>query len=316
MKVLITRRIHQEAVELLASRFDVDYIGKNEPLPREFLIDNIRKYQGILCCVSEKFDADLLMLARTNLKIISNMAAGLDNIDAKTARSLGIEVRNTAEVVTECTADFTLALALSLLRKVPQAQNYIRLNRWISWDPEIFLGRNLRDLTWGIIGLGKIGQAVAKRLHGFGCRILYCDPHVTLNFLQNGLVRLKKAPFEELLRTSDIISLHVPLTEETTYLINSDVFKTMKKTALLINMARGQVVNTSDLVTALKNDEIAGAALDVVDPEPLSGNHDILRFDNIIITPHIGTATEECRRDMAVTAAKNIVDFFDGEFKQ
>jgi glyoxylate reductase len=316
MKVLITRRIHREAVELLTSCFDVDYIDKNEPLSRKFLIDNIRKYQGILCCVSEKFDADLLLLARTNLKIISNMAAGLDNIDAKTAYSLGIEVRNTAEVVTECTADFTLALALSLLRKVPQAQDYIRLNKWISWDPEIFLGRNLRDLTWGIVGLGKIGQAVARRLFGFGCHLLYYDPYVTLDFLQNGLVELKKTSLQELLKASDIISLHVPLTEETTYLINSDAFKTMKKTALLINMARGRVVNTSDLVTALKNCEIAGAALDVFDPEPLSGDHDILRFDNIIVTPHIGTASEECRRDMAVTAAKNIVNFFDGEFKQ
>jgi glyoxylate reductase len=315
MKVLITRRIHREAVELLTNRFDVDYIDKNEPLRREFLIDNIRKYQGILCCISEKFDADILLLARANLKIISNMAVGLDNIDIKTARTLGIEVRNTTEVVTECTADFTLALALSLLRKVPQALEYIRLNKWTSWDPEIFLGRNLRDLTWGIVGLGKIGQAVAKRLKAFRCHILYYDPYVTLDFLQNGLVELKKVSLEELLKASDIISLHVPLTQETRCMINNDAFKAMKKTALLINLARGRVVNTSDLVTALKIDKIAGAALDVFDPEPLSGDHEIFQFDNIIITPHIGTATEECRKDMAIAAAKNIVSFFDKESK-
>lgn len=316
MKVLITRKIHPRAVRLLTTCFDVDYIGKNEPLARKFLVDHIKKYQGILCCVSEKFDAELLQLGRANLKIISNMAAGLDNIDTQTASSLGIEVRNTAEVVTECTADFTLALALSLLRKVPQADHYIRLNKWNSWDPEIFLGRTLRGLAWGIIGLGKIGQAVAKRLYGFGCHVLYFDPHVTFPAEQNDLVRLKKVPLDELLRTSDIISLHVPLTAETTYLINSDAFQAMKKTALLINMARGQVVNTSDLVAALKNNEIAGAALDVIDPEPLSGNHEILQFDNVIITPHIGTASEECRRDMAVAAANNIINFFNGEFKQ
>jgi len=316
MRILVTRKIHPKAVELLTSRYEVDYIAKNEPLAYDFLIGNAEKYQGILCCVSEKIDADFLWTARTNLKIISNMAAGLDNIDVKTALSLGIEVRNTPDVVTECTADFTLALALSLLRKIPRAQDYIRCNKWISWDPEIFLGRNLQDLTWGIIGLGRIGRAVAKRLIAFGCHLIYHDPYVTLDSTQDGLVELKKSTLNELLRLSDIISLHVPLTRETACLINSKSLERMKKTALLINMARGGVVNTFDLITTLKNKEIGGIAFDVFDPEPLTGNHEIFQFDNVIITPHIGTATEECRRDMAVMAAKNIVDFFNKEHNQ
>jgi lactate dehydrogenase-like 2-hydroxyacid dehydrogenase len=315
MKVLITRKIHPEAVGLLRSRFDIDYQGQNVPLPRQYLIDHIGNYHGILSCVSERFDAGLLERAKLKLKIISNMAAGLDNIDVSTARALGIEVRNTPDVVTECTADFTLAMALSLLRKIPQAHDYVRRDKWTAWDPEIFLGRTLCGLTWGIVGLGKIGLAVARRIIGFGCHIMYFDPYVTLTQLQDGQIELQKTGFRDLLKASDIISVHVPLTAETKYLMDGEALRAMKKTAFLINMARGQVVKSKDLVSALMKKRIAGAALDVFDPEPISGNHDILKFGNIIVTPHIGTATEECRREMAMAAAKNIVDFFKQELK-
>jgi len=239
----------------------------------------------------------------------------LDNIDVSTARALGIEVRNTPDVVTECTADFTLAMALSLLRKIPQAHDYVRRDKWTAWDPEIFLGRTLCGLTWGIVGLGKIGLAVARRIIGFGCHIMYFDPYVTLTQLQDGQIELQKTGFRDLLKASDIISVHVPLTAETKYLMDGEALRAMKKTAFLINMARGQVVKSKDLVSALMKKRIAGAALDVFDPEPISGNHDILKFGNIIVTPHIGTATEECRREMAMAAAKNIVDFFKQELK-
>jgi len=315
MKILITRRIHPEAVDLLKSRFEIDYSGQNEPFPRQRLIDTIGTYQGILSCVSEKFDSDLLWQAKSNLKIISNMAAGLDNIDTKTARMLGIEVRNTPDPVTECTADFTMALALCLLRKIPEAQSYVLRSKWTAWDPEIFLGRTLRDLTWGIVGFGKIGRAVAARGFGFGCRIQYSDPYAELDSLPPHLLALKNVSLEELLRTSDIVSLHVPLTDETRHLIDRRAFQAMKTTAFLINMARGPVVHTSDLVAALKGRKIAGAALDVFDPEPLSGDHDIFRCDRVIVVPHIGTATAECRREMAIAAAQHLIDFFEREFK-
>jgi lactate dehydrogenase-like 2-hydroxyacid dehydrogenase len=315
MKILITRRIHPEAVDLLAGRFEVDYSGRNEALPRQFLLDHINKYQGIVSCLTEKFDAELLKRARSNLKIISNMAAGLDNIDIKAAQALGIEIRNTADPVTECTADFTLALALSLVRKVPEAQAYVRQNQWTAWDPEIFLGRTLRDVIWGIVGFGKIGRAVASRLFGFGCRIQYFDPNVTLDDLPPHFRTVLPLSWENLLKTSDIISLHIPFTDATKHLFDRKAFEAMKPTALFVNMARGPVVHTPDLVAALKNHEIAGAALDVIDPEPVRGDHDIFQCDRVIIVPHIGTATEECRREMAMTAAKHILDFFDEKIK-
>ena len=172
MNVLITRRIHPEAVGLLRSRFDIDYQDRNAPLSRQYLIDHIGDYQGVLSCISERLDRGLLERAKPNLQIVSNMAAGLDNIDVSAARDLGIEIRNTPDVVTECTADFTLAMALSLLRKIPQAHDYVRRDKWTAWDPEIFLGRTLCGLTWGIVGLGKIGLAVARRISGFGCHIM------------------------------------------------------------------------------------------------------------------------------------------------
>jgi len=309
MKILITRRIDQSAVSLLKRHFEVNYINENKPLDRNFLLNHIKNYEGVLCCISEKFDAELLNLAKTRLKVISNMAAGIDNIEVKVARELGIEVFNTPVVVTESTADLTLALALALIRKLDAAQIYIKNNKWIAWDPEIFLGRTLNSLTWGIVGFGQIGQAVAKRIFGFGVKVLYNDPYIDINCL-NGYIPVHKATLDNILLKSDVVSLHIPLTKETTQLINLEKFKRMKKSAFLINMARGKIVNTRDLISALELKEISGAAFDVFDPEPLSGNHEIFKFNNVVITPHIGTATIDCRRKMALLAAKNIINFF------
>ena len=309
MKILITRRIHQDAVDLLRKYIEIDYVEKNEPLSRQFLLENLRNYTGVLSCVSEKFDSELLDSAKDNLRVISNMAVGLDNIDLVKAKEFGILVYNTPGVVTDSTADLTICLALALIRKINLAQKYIQENKWIAWDPEIFLGRTLKSLKWGIVGFGQIGQAVAKRLYGFGVDISYYDPQVDIDCL-NGYIKVNKTTFEDILVKSDIVSLHIPLNNKTEHLFNIEKFKQMKKSAYLINIARGGVVNTSDLILALKTKEIARAALDVFDPEPLQGNHEIFNFDNVLITPHIGTATLECRKEMALMAAKNILKFF------
>ena len=306
-KILVTRRINQNAIDILTSSgFEVKYYNENHSIDKETLIKILPEYDGVLCCVSEKIDSDLLNIAAPKLKAISNMAVGLDNIDVTLARSLGIEVFNTPNVVTESTADMTIAMAFSLTRHLLSANNFIKTGHWSGWDPEIFIGRSFSNLTWGIVGFGNIGKAVAKRLSGFGIKVYFFDP-IETGYSQTTAVKTSLAV---LLSMSDIISLHMPLSKETSQFFNMEKFSQMKPSSLLINMARGKIVNSVDLITALRMKTIAGAALDVFDPEPIPQNHEILRFDNVILTPHIGTATLECRRDMAVMAANNLINYF------
>lgn len=304
MRILVTRKIHSSAIAMLKEAgFEVVSLDENKPCDPDFLSENIDKFDGLLSCVSERIDKTLLLKAATRLKVISNMAVGLDNIDVNTATGLGIRVFNTPDVVTGPTADLTLSLAFALIRKIGQADSFVRHGLWKSWDPEIFLGRNFSSLVWGIIGYGNIGKAVAKRLSGFGMTVLFFDPVTT-----NSDEYASNSSITELLRSSDVVSLHFPLTDKTVKYFDKEKFKVMKTDAILINMARGGVVNSLDLIDALRNKRIAGAAIDVFDPEPIPVTHEILSFENVIITPHIGTATLECRKGMAEMAAKNIVD--------
>jgi len=303
MRILITRKIHISSKILLENAgFEVISFDTNAPLDPQYLLDNIYKFDGILTCVSEKIDRSILLKANGRLKIISNMAVGLDNIDLDSAKEFGIRVFNTPGVVTGPTADLTLAIGFALIRKVKEADIFIREGNWNAWDPEIFLGRNFSSLVWGIVGYGNIGKSVAKRLSGFGMKVLFYDP------LFNKNDKLAEyAEIEELLNNSDVISLHLPLNQSTTNFFDLRKFSLMKKSAIFINMARGGVVNSFDLIKTLEQKNIAGAALDVFAPEPIPLNHVILSFKNVLLTPHIGTATIECRREMAEYAAKNII---------
>jgi glyoxylate reductase len=294
---------------MLNKKFDVDYIAINEPLSYNFLLDNIYKYDGVLSTITEKFDEGIMQASKKKLKIISNMAVGMDNIDLKAADKFGIKVFNTPDVVTDSTADFTIALGLSFLRQVIDSNLFIKENKWKKWDPEIFNGRSLRNFSWGIIGFGRVGKAVAERLKGFGVKIYYYDVNKVNDLSNFDFVEFLE--FDKLLNFSDVISIHIPLNEYTRNLINYSAFQKMSKKPLVINMARGAVLNSIDLIKALQEGLISGAALDVFDPEPISADHPILKFKNVLITPHIGTATIECRRDMAITAAKNIIKFFE-----
>lgn len=304
MRVLVTRKIHISAKKLLENAgFEVISFDINKPLAPQYLIDNIDKFDGVLTCVSERIDRAIMLKANGRLKIISNMAVGLDNIDVESANELGIRVFNTPGVVTGPTADLTLAIAFALLRKIKEADIFVREGLWKAWDPEIFLGRNFSSLVWGIVGYGNIGKAVAKRLSGFGMEILFYDPVENRTDNIAAYTRI-----DELLNKSDVISLHLPLTEDTKNFFDIRKFRLMRKDAILVNMARGGVVNSSDLLETLKQKGIAGAALDVFAPEPIPFGSEILSFENVLVTPHIGTATIECRKEMAEFAAKNIIN--------
>ena len=304
MRILVTRKIHISAIKMLENAgFEVTSFTINEPLHPQYIIDNINKFDAILTCVSEKIDRDILSKAGGRLKVISNMAVGLDNIDVNAANEFGIKVSNTPDVVTGPTADLTISLAFALLRKVMDADNFVREGLWKSWDPEIFLGRNFSSLTWGIVGYGNIGKAVATRLSGFGLKIFFFD---TVEKRSDAVADY--SDIDELMINSDVISLHLPLTDTTKNFIDLRKFKLMRKDAILVNMARGGVVCSSDLLETLKQKGIAGAALDVFDPEPIPAGSEILSFKNILFTPHIGTATVECRQEMAELAAKNIIN--------
>jgi lactate dehydrogenase-like 2-hydroxyacid dehydrogenase len=304
MRVLISRKIHVSAKNLLENAgFEVVSFDTNKPLDPQYILNNIDKFDGILTCVSERIDRTIMSKANGRLKIISNMAVGLDNIDLVSANELGILVYNTPVVVTGPTADLTITMAFALLRKIIQADHFVRNGLWKAWDPEIFLGVNFSSLTWGIVGYGNIGKAVAKRLSGFEMEVLCYDPieQMSDNYAQY-------TGIEELLNKCDVISLHLPLNSDTKNFFNLGKFRMMKKDAILVNMARGGVVNSSDLTEALSQKIIGGAALDVFDPEPIPAENKILSFDNVLLSPHIGTATIQCRKEMAELAAQNIIN--------
>ena len=308
-KIFITRRIPLVAKELLSPYFDVEMNSENSPLSRDKLKEIVRDYEGILSTVTERFDEDTLNNAQ-KLKVISNYAVGLDNINLKLAAEKGIAIYNTPDVVTYSTADMTLSLLLSLIRKIDLAQRFVHENKWKCWDPELFLGEELHGKTFGIIGLGKIGKEVAKRAYGFGLNVVYFTRTPTKFDEEYYNTKIKAVDLDTLLKQSDYISIHLPLTEETKHLIGSDAFSKMNNKPIILNLSRGGIVDTGSLIYALENGQIKGACLDVTNPEPLPENHPLLKYPNCIITPHIGTATTECRINMATLAAKNLINHF------
>jgi glyoxylate reductase len=305
-KVLITRRLPNIAKEILSTRFSVDQIDNNKPLSKIKLIDIIGEYDGVLSTVTEIFDKSVLLKSK-KLKVISNYAVGLDNIDLDCAGKLGINVFNTPDQVTNSTADLTIALLLTLLRKLPQATEFAKENKWSNWDPEIFLGEELNNKTLGILGFGKIGQAVARRAIGFGLNIVYYN-HTKKKISTYLANNVESLDYKEVLENSDYLSIHLPLNDQTRGFINFESYILMKKYPVILNMSRGDIVNTNDLIKALKKGQIRGAALDVTSPEPLPSSNQLYSFENCIISPHIGTATNECRYEMAKASAKNILN--------
>jgi phosphoglycerate dehydrogenase-like enzyme len=296
------------------------------PLPEEWVGANLQEYQviladgtqrgiapqlreylssaaGILCLLDDPIPADILHNA-PNLEVISNLAVGVDNIDLDTCTKLGIPVGHTPGVLTDGTADLAVALLLSVARLLPIASQDARQGKWANWNPTGWLGADLRDATVGIVGLGKIGFAVAQRLIGFGPKIIFTSKHPKPN--QAEILNAQQVSLDELLRTSDFICLHTALTEETEGMIDKEAFQIMKSTAILINAARGSVVDTEALLAALKTGQIRAAGLDVTDPEPLPPDHPLYQMENCLITPHIGSATYQTRKSMTAIALRNL----------
>ncbi len=304
-KVFITRKIPQAGLDLLKENIDLEIWDKNAPPPYSILLEKVRDIDGLLCLLTDPIDQQLINQA-SRLKVISQMAVGYDNIDINAATNRGIPVGHTPGVLTEATADLTWALLMAITRRISEAQEYIKQGQWTTWEPMGLLGADFIGATLGLIGLGRIGQAVARRAQGFNLNILYSQPHRLEVKLEQEL-RVKYVAFKELLKESDFISLHAPLTEQTYHLIGVNELKLMKATAFLINTARGAMIDQTALYDALKPGKIAGAALDVTDPEPLPKDHPLLALNNVIITPHIGSASYQTRDQMSIIAAQNLL---------
>jgi len=307
--VYITRRIPSAAVELLRDRFEVTMNASERNARRAEIKQALKEAHALLCLLTDTVD-DEIMASAPNLKIVANMAVGYDNIDLKAATKRRIMVTNTPGVLTETTADLTWALILGVARRLVEADHYTHEGKFSGWGPMLFMGADVDGKTLGIVGFGRIGQAVARRALGFGMRVLYSDETRAAAALERKL-GAKKVSLETLLRQSDFVTLHVPLTKSTHHLIGREQLRLMKPTAYLINTSRGPVVVEKELVRALKDSAIAGAGLDVYEKEPKLARG-LLDLRNVVLLPHIGSASTETRTKMAVMAAENIVVALSG----
>lgn len=312
-KLFITRELPGDAISKLKNYYDVEVWSKSTPPPRDVLLQKVKDIEALACLLTDKIDKELIDNA-PNLRIVSQYAVGYDNIDVDYATKRGIYVTNTPGVLTDATADLTFALILAVARRIVEAHRFVVDGDWyrskVPWHPSMMLGIELKGKTIGIIGMGRIGKAVAKRALGFDMNIVYYDRN-RLSAEEESKLKAKFLPLEELIRISDIITVHLPLTEDTKHLITIDHFKQMKRTAIFINTARGGIVKTDDLVRALENKWIYGAGLDVFEEEPLPPDHPLNKFPNVVLTPHIGSATWEARVAMANAVAENLIAFYE-----
>lgn len=309
-KVLLTRRLLPEALSFLGEHADIEGGANARGFSRQELMERIRDKDGLLAQLVDRIDRDLIRAA-PKLRMIANCAVGVDNIDLQAARERGILVSNTPGVLTETTADLTWALILCAARRVLPADRFTREGKFQGWELDLFLGKEIRGSRLGIIGLGRIGQAVARRAAGFGMDIVYHDPR-PLSAEDEARLAASWAPLDELLRTADIVTLHAALTAGTVHLLSAEKLGLMKREAILINVARGPIVDEAALAAALEARKLGAAGLDVYEREP-EINPRLLALDNVVLLPHIGSATRETRLAMAMTAARNLVQGLRGE---
>jgi len=295
--VFVTRQLPGEALDRLVAKHDVEIWPDRLPPPRSELMARAPELEGLLSLLTDPIDAELIDAA-PKLRAISNYAVGVDNVDVEAAAARGIPVGNTPDVLTDSTADLAIALMLAAGRRLAEGEAFVRAGEWRTWEPGLMLGRDLHGATVGIVGYGRIGQAVGRRLEGFGCEVL---------------TSRRSDDLGDLLERSDFVTLHTPLTPETRGLIGDAALRRMKPTAYLVNTARGPIVDTDALARALHAGELAGAALDVTDPEPLPGDHPLLRAPNLLVVPHVGSATVATRERMADMAVDNLLAGLAGE---
>lgn len=308
-KALATRPLFPSARAMLDSHFEMEYWPVQEKMPRAELLQRVADKDALICLLTEKIDSDLLAAA-PKLRIVSTVSVGYDHIDVRACTDRGVMVTNTPGVLDETTADLAWALLMAIARRVVEGDAWMRTGTWPGWELDQLLGGDVYGKTLGVIGFGRIGRGMARRALGFQMRVLYQNrTRVALEVERE--LRAEFADLDRLLRDSDFVTLHVPLSAETRHLISSDAFEKMKRTAYLINTARGPVVDEAALAQALDEKKIAGAALDVYENEP-KVHPALLSRRDVILAPHIGSATIETRTKMAVMAATNAAEFFAG----
>jgi len=303
-KVLVCWKMPEVAIPELEG-FQVDMSPEEDGMSRGSLLENVSDVHGIIPLVTHRID-DEVFDAAPNLEVVSNYAVGVDNVDLEAARRRGIRVTNTPEAVTETTADHTFALILSASRRIPECDRYVRAGKWEKWSPYLLLGNDIHGKVLGIVGMGRIGKAVARRAAGFGMTVLYTDV-AEMNI--PGAIRV---PFDDLLSRSDIITAHVPLMDGTGHLFDVEAFSKMKVGVTFVNVSRGPVVDEQALVDALKCWKVCYAALDVYENEP-SIHPDLLEMENVVLVPHIGTSTHGARERMAIHAARDCAAVLHGD---
>lgn len=310
-KVYVTRLIPNEVLSIITDRFDCRvWRREDEAVPRDTLKAEVAGAHGLYTMLTEKIDADLLDSA-PNLRVVSNMAVGYDNIDVAECTKRGIVVCNTPGVLTDTTADLAFALLMAAARRVPEAERFVLESKWSTWSPMLLTGVDVFGSTLGIVGLGSIGEAVARRAKGFSMKVLYYNRHPRKDL--EAELGVERTTLDELLERSDFVSLHVPLTENTRGLIGARELNMMKPTGVLVNTSRGQVVRERDLYVALRERRILAAGLDVFEEEPLPQDSPLRELDNVVLLPHIGSASIATRKKMAVMAARNLVQVLSGE---
>jgi glyoxylate reductase len=298
-RVFVTRELPFDALDRLREAHDVEVWPEDEPPPPAALREHAARADGLLTMLTDRVDAALLDAA-PRLRAVANMAVGTDNIDLAAAAERGVAVGNTPDVLTDATADLTLALILAITRRLPEGHARVREGRWGTWQPAQDLGSDLAGHTLGVIGWGRIGQAVGHRAQAFGMEVVHSS-------------RSSGLPLDELLARADIVSVHTPFTPDTAHLVNAAAMAKMKPTAYLVNTSRGGVVDQSALRAALIDGRIAGAALDVTDPEPLPPDDPLLDAPNLLVVPHIGSATTGTRAKMAAMAVDNLLAALAGQ---
>ena len=310
-RIFITRQIPQKGLEMLRQEADVEVWQEPLPPPYKTLSLKARRVDALLCLLTDKVDGKLMDTIGSQIKVISQMAVGFDNIDIAAATARGIPVGNTPGVLTDTTADFAWALLMSAARRVVEGDKFTRAGKWQTWGPIDFLGPDVTGATLGIVGFGRIGKALAKRAQGFDMRVLYFDKRRHSESAKE--LHAQYAELNTLLREADFVSLHTSLSEDTYHLIDDERLGLMKPGSILINTARGPVVDTEALFRALSSGTIAYAALDVTEPEPINPDHPLLTLDNVIIAPHIASASFKTRNKMATMAAENLIAGLKGE---
>jgi glyoxylate reductase len=311
-KVFVARRLPEEGLEPIRSTTDARIWEDDLPPPRSDLLDAIRGCDGVLTLLTDRVNDEFLDAAGPGLKVVSNYAVGFDNVDVPACTARGVAVGNTPGVLTDTTADLAFALLMAAARRIPEGDRYVRAGKWKTWGPLLLLGPDVHGATLGVVGFGRIGQAVARRAMGFGMTILYHDVHRADPAVEaeHGATFL---PLEELLARSDFVSLHVNLTPETKGLIDAEKLGWMKPTAVLVNTSRGPVIDPRALEAALRAGTIGAAALDVTDPEPIPPDDPLLSLDNCLVVPHIASASRATRAKMAEMAAANLLAGIRGE---